>query len=45
MEQKQFKTNASVWFNKQCKALHLTPKYAQIHIEDNNSRNMKRDGY
>ena len=42
MKQKLFKTNASVWFKKQCKALQLTPKYAQIHIEDNNSRNIKK---
>jgi hypothetical protein len=31
--------DASIWFNKQCQTHHVTPKYAQIHL--NNTRNIK----
>jgi hypothetical protein len=30
------KTNASIWFNKICKAEHLTPKYIHITVNGNN---------
>jgi hypothetical protein len=30
---KLLKVNASIWFNKQCQAHHVTPKYAQIHLK------------
>jgi len=33
--------DASVWFNKQCQTCHMTPKYAQIHLKDNNICNIK----
>jgi hypothetical protein len=26
--------NKTIWFNKQCQTLHVTPKYAQIHLKD-----------
>ena len=35
------KVSASVWFNKQCQAYHVTPKYSQMHIRYNNIRNTK----
>jgi len=33
--------DASIWFNKQCQTYHITPKYAQIHLKDNNTCNIK----
>ena len=35
---KLLKTNTSVWFDVWCKALQLTPKYAQICVQDNDTR-------
>jgi len=32
--------DASIWFNKQCQTYHVTPKYAQIHLKDNNTCNI-----
>ena len=31
---------ASIWFNKICQTYHVTPKYAQIHLKDNNTCNI-----
>jgi hypothetical protein len=33
--------DASIWFNKQCQTYHVTPKYAQIHLKDNNTCNIE----
>jgi hypothetical protein len=33
--------NASIWFNEQCQTYHVTPKYVQIHLKDNNTCNIK----
>jgi len=31
---KLLKVSASVWFNKQCPAHHVTPKHAQVHLKE-----------
>ena len=33
-------TNASIWYNKVCRANYLAPKYGHINIRDNNPRNV-----
>jgi len=33
---KLHKNNAAIWFNKTCKAKHLTPTYASIKIKGDN---------
>jgi hypothetical protein len=33
--------DASIWFNKQCQTYLVTPKYAQIHLKDKNTCNIK----
>ena len=38
---KLHKNNAAIWFNKICKAKHLTPTYASIKIKGDNSRCQK----
>jgi len=38
---KLYKNNAAIWFNKTCKAKHLTPTYASIKIKGDNSRCQK----
>ena len=38
---KLYKNNAPVWFNKTCKAKHLTPTYASIKIKGDNPRCQK----
>ena len=38
---KLYKNNAALWFNKTCKAKHLTPTYASIKIKGDNSRCQK----
>jgi len=35
------KNNAAIWFNKTCKAKHLTPTYASIKIKGDNPRRQK----
>jgi hypothetical protein len=35
---KLYKNNAAIWYNKMCRARQLTPTYANIKIEDSNSR-------
>jgi hypothetical protein len=33
--------HASIWFNKQCQTYLVTPKYAQSHLKDKNTCNIK----
>jgi len=35
---KLYKNNTAIWFNKTCKAKHLTPTYANIKIKGDNPR-------
>jgi len=38
MKLKLLKTNATMWYNKICKAKQLTPKYIHIKINGNNTQ-------
>jgi len=38
---KLYKNNATIWFNKTCRAKHLTSTYASIKIKGDNSRCQK----
>jgi hypothetical protein len=37
-KEKLLRTNASIWFNKTCKAEHLQPRYINIKVNGNNRR-------
>jgi hypothetical protein len=45
IKEKLHRTNASIWFNKTCRAEHLTPKYIHITVNGNNrqSHNTRPD--
>jgi hypothetical protein len=44
MNEKLFKTNAKMCFNKMCRLNHLTPKYMHIKCDANNIQNTRING-
>jgi len=37
----QIKTNATVWFDKTCRIINLTPRYINIVVKGNNQQSLK----
>ena len=39
-QEKLYRTNAAIWFNKICKIERLTPKYIQVNVNGNNRQSI-----